>query len=130
MVWRILLVEDTEERQAILTSLYRSHAWVLVNTAARANTLLHAYEFDIVSLDYNLQGGLNGTAIATELLQSRNNQARIIIHSMNPKGAKLLKEMLPTAICYPVSRMVRSNQTFKAIREKIDSMGPQYDWID
>jgi CheY-like chemotaxis protein len=45
---RILIIEDTEERQKILTSLYRSHAWILVNTGHRAITLLKAYDFDII----------------------------------------------------------------------------------
>ena len=55
-ILRVLLVEDTKDRQHILTSLYKKHAWILVNTGERAITLLNAYDFDIVSLDYNLGG--------------------------------------------------------------------------
>lgn len=35
VVLRILIVEDTPERQGWLTGLYREHAWVLVHTAGR-----------------------------------------------------------------------------------------------
>ena len=130
MVWRVLILEDTKERQDILTSLYRNHAWILVNTAFRANTLLNAYEFDIVSLDYNLRGELTGTSVAEELLKTNNKQARIIIHSMNPDGAKSIQQLLPTAICYPVNKIARSHHHFKIIREKINTLGPAYDWTD
>lgn len=123
MLLRVLIVEDTKERQEILTSLYRNHAWILVNTAPRAITLLQAYEFDIVSLDYNLAGELNGNAVAEALSQSHNRNARIIVHSMNPAGAAKMREVLPTAIGYPVSRMVRSNQVFKTLRSRIDLLG-------
>ncbi|RCJ37403.1 hypothetical protein A6770_40245 [Nostoc minutum NIES-26] len=79
---KVLLIEDTEERQQILTSLYRSHAWVLVNTGKRAIILLEAYDFDIISIDYNLRGELNGVDVAQCLRYSRNQNARIIIHSI------------------------------------------------
>jgi CheY-like chemotaxis protein len=84
---RVLIIEDTEERQSVLTSLYRSHAWMLVNTGRRAITLLNAYNFDIISLDYNLRGELNGTDVAKEIKLSQIN-TKIIIHSLNPKGVK------------------------------------------
>src|SRR5215472_15565563 len=64
VVLRILIVEDTPERQGWLTGLYREHAWVLVHTAARADRLLNAYDFDLISLDYNLAGPDNGAAVA------------------------------------------------------------------
>lgn len=127
-ILRVLLVEDTQERQQILTSLYRSHAWILVNTGQRAIKLLKAYDFDIVSLDYNLRGELNGAEVAQALEHSRNKNARIIIHSLNPKGVNSILAILPDAIFYPVSKMIRSNNNFKYIRNKIDELGGVYDW--
>jgi CheY-like chemotaxis protein len=130
VICRVLILEDTEERQEILTSLYRNHAWILVNTALRANKLLHAYDFDIITLDYNLGGEFTGLNVAEELLKTTNKQARVIIHSMNPAGAESLKHILPNAITYPVGKMVRSNHAFKMIRDNIDLLGSQYDWTD
>jgi hypothetical protein len=37
---------------------------VLVHTAARAVRLLHAYDFDLISLDFNRAGPDNGAAVA------------------------------------------------------------------
>ena len=59
---RILILEDTPERQEILKQLYRDHAWVLVHTAQRAIRLLEAFEFDLVSLDYDLAGEVQTSA--------------------------------------------------------------------
>jgi hypothetical protein len=92
--------------------------------------MLQAYEFDIVSLDYNLAGELNGNVVAETLSQSHNRNARIIVHSMNPAGASKLRELLPSAIGYPANRMVRSNQVFKTLRSKIDLLGVSYQWED
>jgi CheY-like chemotaxis protein len=125
---RVLIIEDTEERQKILTSLYRSHAWILVNTGNRAIKLLNSYDFDIISLDYNLRVELNGAEVAKSLKFSRNAKAKVIVHSLNPKGVKQILNILPTAISYPVSKMVRSNKAFKILRAKIDELGADYDW--
>jgi CheY-like chemotaxis protein len=127
-ILRVLLIEDTPERQDILKSLYRSHAWILVNTGQRAITLLHSYDFDIISLDYNLRGELDGADVAKVLTSSRNKNTQVIVHSLNPKGVKLILELLPSAIPYPVSKMIRSNQVFKHLRTKIDELGNFYDW--
>lgn len=60
VVLRILIVEDTRERHELLKSLFREHAWILVHTAARAITLVRAYNFDLISLDYDLAGREKG----------------------------------------------------------------------
>ncbi|AFZ25575.1 CheY-like receiver domain-containing protein [Cylindrospermum stagnale PCC 7417] len=116
---RVLIIEDTEERQKVLTSLYRSHAWILVNTGHRAITLCNAYDFDIISLDYNLHGDLNGADVAKAIQFSRNKNVRLIVHSLNPKGVKQILNIIPTAIPYPVSKMIRSNQLFKHLKAKL-----------
>ena len=128
-IFRVLLVEDTKDRQQILTSLYKKHAWILVNTGERAVTLLNAYNFDLVSLDYNLGGQLNGADVAKVLKCSRNKNVRVIVHSLNPRGAKIIASILPDAIIYPVAKMVRSNKLFKHLRSKIDQLGQDYDWM-
>ena len=126
---KVLIIEDTEERQQVLTSLYRSHAWMLVNTGRRAIMLLNAYDFDIISLDYNLRGELTGADVAKKIKSSRNTATKIIVHSLNPKGVKKILNILPDAVIYPVSKMVRSNKHFKHLRAKIDELGVDYDWL-
>src|SRR5947209_7823252 len=92
---RVLIVEDTEDRQAALTQLFRSQAWILVDTGARAVTLLNAYKFDIISLDYNLRGPLSGADVARAIAESGNDAAGVVIHSMNPRGAEDISAVLP-----------------------------------
>jgi CheY-like chemotaxis protein len=127
---RVLLVEDTEARQGVLTQLYRAHAWVLVTTGPRAVALLRAFEFDLVSLDYNLRGELRGTDVAHALAASRNAGARVVIHSLNPRGVEALRVILPDAVVYPVSRMAKTHAHLKWLRQQIDEQGVAFDWRD
>ena len=126
-VLRVLIVEDTPERQEWLQGLYREHAWVLVHTAARAVRLLNAYDFDLISLDYNLAGPNNGDAVAEAVAASRNARTPVLVHSMNPRGAGRLAELLPHASCVPVGRIVRTNATVKRVREAL-RRGVPADW--
>lgn len=88
---RLLIIEDIPERQKLLQSLYRDHAWVLVHTAVRAIRLVAVYQFDLISLDFNLAGPDNGDAIASTLRDSHNADTPVLVHLMNPKGAELLQ---------------------------------------
>lgn len=125
---RVLLVEDIDKRQQVLTSLYESHAWILVDTVERAITLLHAYTFDIISLDYDLRGERKGLEVAQALKHSCNKNARVIVHSMNSRGVKSILAVLPNAIPYTVSKMIRSNESFQYLKVKINELGTVYDW--
>lgn len=125
---RVLIIEDNPERQAILTKLYRSHAWVLVHTGRRAMTLLQAYRFDLVSLDYHLAGDLTGADVAQSLLATPNSTARLVIHSMNPAGAAEIARLLPGAVVFPISKMIKSNRTFNALCRGIDTLGVDFGW--
>ncbi len=109
-------------------SLYRAHAWVLVHTGERAIKLLGAYDFDIISLDYNLSGELTGLDIAQRLFASRNKDAKVIIHSLNPKGVEQISNVLPDALVYPVSKMIRTNRHFKRLRAELDNHGVDFNW--
>lgn len=125
---RVLLVEDLPERQAVLTSLYRAHAWVAVTTGARAITLLTVFDFDIISLDYNLAGEATGADVADVIAGSRHRATRVVVHSQNPIGAAQINARLPAAILYPVSRMVRSNDVARRIRDALAAQGAEFRW--
>jgi CheY-like chemotaxis protein len=124
---RVLIVEDTPERQEWLTGLYREHAWVLVHTAARAVRLVNAFQFDLISLDYNLAGPDNGDAVAAAIANSPNARTPVLVHSMNPRGAGRLAELLPHAQCVPAGSLVKSNAIAKRIRESL-RRGVPADW--
>jgi CheY-like chemotaxis protein len=124
---KILIVEDTPERQKILCDLYRDHAWVIVHTAARANRLLSVYDFDLVSLDYDLAGEEKGDAVADFLRGFRNSTCKVIIHAMNSQGAGKIREILPAAEHVPISKMTKNNRVFKRLRAEF-SEGLNIDW--
>lgn len=125
---RVLLIEDLPERLEALTSIYRAHAWVAVTTGARALTLLAAFDFDLISLDYNLADELTGADVAAAIVGTRHRDARIVVHSQNPIGAAEIRDLLPSAILYPVSRMIRSNAVARRIRTAIDEHGARFSW--
>ena len=127
MPMRVLIVEDTQDRQEILQQLYKDHAWVLVHTAARAISLLDAFEFDVISLDYGLADEATGDEVARHICDGPSHAARIVAHSMNPKGRDRIRELLPTATVLPVSSMTTTNRRFKCFREAL-KQGPNFDW--
>jgi CheY-like chemotaxis protein len=128
VILRILIVEDTPERQEWLKGLYRDHAWVMVHTAARAIRLVHAYDFDFISLDYNLAGPENGDTVAKAIAISRNAHTPILVHSMNPQGANRLTQLLPHASCIPIGTIGKTNAIVKRVRESLHH-GVPTNWL-
>ncbi|MEW6533582.1 MAG: response regulator [Thermodesulfobacteriota bacterium] len=125
---RVLIVENSPGRQEVLRNLYRDHAWILVNTAARANRLLDAYDFDLVSLDFDLDGGARGDQVALHLRDSRNAAVTVIVHSDNHPGANKIKAILPSAACVPFSKITKSNSIFKKVRRELAENGVDVNW--
>ena len=126
-ILRILIVEDTPERQEILRSLFKDHAWVLVNTAKRAIRLLDAFDFDLISLDFDLDGNKKGDEVAAFISRSRNSKTKVIVHSMNSQGAAKISRFLPNAEHVPISKMTKTNRTFKRLRQEL-SEGVDINW--
>ena len=127
MAMRVLIIEDTRERQEILRQLYKDQAWVMVHTAKRAISLLDAYEFDLISLDFNLAGERTGDEVAKHICSGLNKTARVIIHSMNPQGRNRIRKLLPDSIILPVASMIKTNKRFKRLREALKE-GVNFDW--
>lgn len=124
---RVLIVEDSPERQKILTDLYGEHAWVLTHTARRAAVLLASYTFDIISLDYDLAGPEKGDAVAEAIRGSASAGALVVVHSMNSNGARRICEILPDAALVPLSKITRNNVTFRRLQEQL-RQGRHIDW--
>ncbi len=126
-VLKVLVVEDSDERMEILKNLFREHAWVPAHTAKRAMTLVGAYDFDLISLDYDLAGPERGDDVARQIAMSRNRTTPVWVHSMNDPGAQRISDILPHAKTIPFSRLTKSNAVIKRIRERLRS-GPAIDW--
>jgi CheY-like chemotaxis protein len=127
MTLRILIMEDTPARQEVLTRLCKDHAWVLAHTARRAITLIHAYEFDLIFLDYDLAGPERGDAVAAAIAQSPNLHSKVIVHAMNAAGAKKIQALLPQADLVPLSKITKDNVTFKRLKAQL-AKGVDIDW--
>ena len=126
-VLRVLVVEDSDERLEILKNLFREHAWVSAHTARRAMTLIGAYDFDLISLDYDLAGPGRGDDVARHIGQSRNRATSLWVHSMNDPGTKRISHALPQAQVIPFTKLTKSNAVIKRIREQLRD-GPLVDW--
>jgi CheY-like chemotaxis protein len=127
MILRILIVEDTPARQEVLAKLCKDHAWILAHTARRAVTLIQAYEFDLIFLDYDLSGPEKGDSVAAVIAQSLNREAKVIVHAMNFAGAQKIQALIPHADLLPLSRMTKDNATFKRFRAQL-ARGADIDW--
>ncbi len=124
---KVLIVENTPERQTTLKSLFKDHAWVLVNTARRAKTLLDVYDFDLILLDFDLDGPDTVEDIARHIIDSRNAGSKVWIHSMNAQGTEKIKHFLSAATAVPYSKITRDNLTFKQLKAELEN-GVSVDW--
>jgi CheY-like chemotaxis protein len=126
-ILRVLIVEDTPKRQEILKNLYKDHAWILVHTASRAIRLLNAYDFHLISLDYNLAGDKDGDAVASFIAQSRNAKTKVMVHAMNKQGADRISAILPHTELVPITKITKNNATLKRLRQEL-ARGVNINW--
>jgi CheY-like chemotaxis protein len=125
---RVLIVENTPERQEILQSLYQDHGWVIAPTAARAIRLLETYYFDLVSLDFNLTGVEQGEDLASFISRFLNGKTKVIVHSSKRKETDPISAQIPQADIVPLSRITRSHAVLERFRQEL-SRGNNIDWI-
>jgi len=130
---KVLIVENTPERQKTFKNLFKENAWILVNTAQRAKTLIEVYDFDLILLDFDIDGPHSGENIAQFIPHSRNADTLVWVHSMNAPGVELIQKHLPNAIAIAIaiaiaySKITRDNPTFKILKEEL-YQGLQIDW--
>lgn len=126
-ILRVLIVEDTRERQEVLKNLVKDHAWIMANTAARGIRLIQSYCFDLIFLDYDLAGESRGDLVAEAIKESDNIKTRVIVHSMNAPGASRISRLLPQANVVPLSKITKSNVVFKRLKQELQN-GRDIDW--
>jgi len=89
---RVLILDDSEERQAQFARQWEGHEVVAAVSALEATRALEGERFDVVTLDYDLGdfspcGSMVAYYIAHDLPVEKR-PGRIIIHSGNPYGAR------------------------------------------
>ncbi len=115
----ILVLDDDRGRLVDFERQWGHHIVTCVTTAAQAIMMLEHFVFDLVFLDHDLGGQVfvshaeinTGAAVARWLEDPDNYRSvpkAIVIHSLNPSGAKYMAQALPYAMvcpdgawCYP-----------------------------
>lgn len=99
---KILVVEDSEERNVQFRKWLSHHDFDIATNADDGIKLLNSKDYDVIFLDHDLgnRSGVSsddpntGYAVAKEIPASRNSDAQIIIHSMNPEGSRNIMNVL------------------------------------
>ena len=89
---RILFIDDMFNRCVPL--LQAGHDVFVTRDIETVRTYLEHCVFDVICLDHDLKRSWTGYDIANMFFL--NKKLPIIIHSMNPKGAKRISELLTT----------------------------------
>lgn len=89
---RVLVVDDSEERQVWFAREWKGHEVVAAVSALEATRALEGDRFDVVTLDYDLGdcspcGSVVAHFIAHDLPPEKR-PGQIILHSANPIGAR------------------------------------------
>lgn len=98
----ILIVEDKYERIELLRALYHQQITTICRSAEDAMDLLRSRTYDLIQLDFDLDGNADGEDVA-RLLAEQESRALVIIHSENPEGKASIKVHLPHALAVPIS---------------------------
>lgn len=97
-----LVVDDDLSRRHFFLSAHRLPGAYLAHEPALAIQILKQGAIDVVFLDYDLAPGLSSEPIAWHLAEMKTGtEAQVFIHSANPFGQEVLKEILPRATIVP-----------------------------
>lgn len=86
---KILFVDDSIDRHSFVTSCAgENDVWHAMGFEDALFFLKEEKDFDLVSLDYNLEGYQTGNDIAKWMVDELEYQPAIHIHSMDSSGAR------------------------------------------
>ncbi|WP_372370817.1 cyclic-phosphate processing receiver domain-containing protein [Candidatus Uabimicrobium sp. HlEnr_7] len=128
-ILRILFVEDLLERQQKLCDMYKDHAWIVAETAMRAIKLISVYDFDLILLDYNLEEETTGLEVAQFIVKSRNAHTKVVLHSMNPDGAKKMLGVITSAEVIPISKLTKKSMYTKRLNEQLNQEQVNWNYV-
>ena len=100
MIYKILFIDDEEVRHKLMSKKYYGHNITYVKTAKEAFKALKNDTFDVIFLDHDLGTDKTGADIA-ERIKKMKIKSQVIVHSLNPVGAKNIQNILPHARLMP-----------------------------
>lgn len=92
----ILIIEDKVDRVETLKTLYSTFEPIVTSEVEIAKDILSSNSFDLVHLDYDL----NETT-TEELAHLFSEETKVVIHSENPDGVKVLLSLIENSIVIP-----------------------------
>lgn len=107
---RVLILEDSQERIDIFNKNLVGNEFVIVSNASECIHKLVKEKWDVLFLDHDLDGRSfvdslednTGYQVAKFLNQNKEYKPKVIvIHSLNPAGAKNMQMELPEAYRIP-----------------------------
>jgi CheY-like chemotaxis protein len=109
---RILILEDNSYRIKLFTYIYGGECRIhIFNNAWDAIKALEVFDYDLIFLDHDLglqemvkEDKINGTGLdaAKALMETKNRDVPVIVHSCNPVGAENIRKTIgKTAILIP-----------------------------
>lgn len=123
---RALVVEDSAERQALLSRLLEGLHLTITPDGGAAIEALTATRFGIVFLDYDLADELTGEDVARAIVALRPRPP-VVVHSMNPEGVERILALLPEAHPIPVEHLRPRSPIYGRIRSLV-SGGGEIEW--
>jgi CheY-like chemotaxis protein len=95
---KILVIDDEIERCIFFQGKFINNKIDFASNLEKAIDKLNNNEYDLICMDYDLGLTDKGSQVAEYLVNEKKSpKAPIIVHSMNPKGAEIIKDILSKA---------------------------------
>lgn len=114
----ILIVEDSGGRIECFRKYYQGQIVLFARDAEAALEYLQAQPFDIIQLDFMLEGDSTSLRVA-EYIRDNKLESLVIIHSTHVGGVGQLQEMLPGAYRIPFSQFEEKVAVTRRLKEAI-----------
>ncbi len=99
---KILILEDNEDRNNSFIKWFNGHELIMTDNAMKAIDHLASIKFDVIFLDHDLDNRVfidsnepnTGYTVAKTISSTINKSTQVIVHSMNPIGARNMLDVL------------------------------------
>ncbi len=127
---KVLLIDNALRRQQFFADVFNGWQIDFADNVAKGIEKVDANEYDLICFDYDLGFKTPSTLIAETIVeQNKSPNAKILIHSMNKIGAKVLEEKLSSreTEVYPFEDIVKNlGEKYRKLKEQkngSDSIG-------